>query len=122
MISEPFFTHPDEMKKEQEYKKDNPPIFVCKADGIPKPDVKWFKNDEPHQHKSGEITSHNFVLKVKSPDATGPIRYSCLVWNKFGNISYEFILTLPNGRKIYQTHCRNVQLLCMYNFDFHFNT
>ncbi|XP_028414940.1 fibroblast growth factor receptor 2-like [Dendronephthya gigantea] len=96
----PYFTNLDEMekKREVEYDEQNKPTFSCKARGSPMPDVMWFKNDEIVQHKSGEISSKNFVYKVKSPDVGDPIKYKCLVWNKVGNISFEFTLKVPKTK------------------------
>lgn len=81
------------MKAEQKYNKNSPPVLVCKADGNPKPSVVWYKGNEKVTDKSGEISSDRLTLKVKSPDALKTTIYRCLVKNRFGNISYHFVLT-----------------------------
>ena len=92
------------MKKTQEYEKDNPPSLLCNADGNPKPTVVWYKEDERMTDKSGEISEDKFTLRVESPDAKDKMKYRCLVWNKYGNISYEFVIYVP-GNYMYLIVC-----------------
>ena len=96
-FSAPTFTHPEEMKAMQKFDKDNPPILVCKADGNPKPTVLWYKENERITNKSGEISANRFTLRVKSSNAKDKIKYRCLVSNKYGNISYEFVIDVPGN-------------------------
>ena len=85
------------MKKTQKYEKDNPPSLVCNANGNPKPTVVWYKEDERMTGKSGEISADTFTLRVKSPDAKDKTKYTCFVSNKYGNISYEFVIEVPGN-------------------------
>lgn len=85
------------MKAEQKYDKDNPPVLVCKAHGNPKPTVMWYKDDERVTGKSGVISTDRFTLRVKSPDAKYKSTYRCFVSNKYGNISYEFVIEVPGN-------------------------
>lgn len=85
------------MKPEQKFKKDDSTNFVCKADGNPKPSVVWYKGDEKVTDMSGEISSDRFTFKVKSPDASKTSKYRCVVSNKYGNISFEFVLIIPGN-------------------------
>ena len=85
------------MIAEQKFDKEKPPILVCKADGNPKPTVVWYKDDEQVTSKSGEISADRFTLRVKSPDAKSKLTYSCFVSNKYGNLSYEFVIEVPGN-------------------------
>ena len=80
------------MIAEQEFDEQKPPVLVCKADGNPKPTVVWYKDDERVTSKSGEISADRFTLTVKSPYARQNLTYSCFVSNKYGNLSYDFVV------------------------------
>ena len=85
------------MVAEQEFDKEKPPILVCKADGSPKPTVVWYKDDERVTSKSGETSADRFTFRVTSPDARSKLIYRCFVSNKYGNLSYDFVVEVSGN-------------------------
>ena len=85
----------------QKFDKENPPILACKADGRPKPTVIWYKDDERFPGKSGVISADRFTLRVKSLGGKYKSTYSCFVWNKYGNISYDFVIKVAGNYVLY---------------------
>ena len=85
------------MIAEQEFDEEKPPVLVCKADGNPKPTVVWYKDDERVTSKSGEISADRFTFRVMSPDEKSKLTYRCFVSNKYGNLSYEFVIEVPGN-------------------------
>jgi hypothetical protein len=95
----PYFLDRDKMREDVTFSKEPPTTLICEAGGNPKPTIKWYKNGELVTANAGEISNDRSRFKIKSPD-DGTTGYTCVMLNKYGNISFNFKLTV-DGKFFY---------------------
>lgn len=83
----------------------------CKCDGIPKPTITWYKNEELLQiNKRHFFTSEKQILFIVRTDATDTGRYSCKVDNNYGTVEDSMRLTVISNSATDSSRLKNDDL------------
>lgn len=91
----PFFTNPESMVIRSYMKSVGSFIqFSCDSDGVPRPDVLWFKNGEVLSEEDYGITRSKWKLDLKDIRKADTGNYTCQVFNKIGYINATYALSV----------------------------
>lgn len=82
----PVFLNTDKNYKFQKQKGDEVK-FSCKASGVPKPDILWYKNGEVLTEEEYGITRSKWSLYLKDLRLDDNGNFTCQVFNKYGSIN-----------------------------------
>ncbi|CAF0849721.1 unnamed protein product [Brachionus calyciflorus] len=97
----PSFLNTDKNYKFQKQKGDEV-RFNCKATGLPKPDILWFKNGEILSEEDYGITRSKWTLSLKDLRMDDNGNFTCQVFNKYGSINATFELTIFEDSQIFE--------------------
>uniref|UniRef100_A0A182QYK6 receptor protein-tyrosine kinase n=1 Tax=Anopheles farauti TaxID=69004 RepID=A0A182QYK6_9DIPT len=88
----PVFTKPEQMSKLIPKPSGNMVRLRCPADGYPKPNITWTKNELPIVRTMGQVKKVNWAIVLEDlvPNDTG--NYTCLVCNRVGCIQFTTTL------------------------------
>lgn len=73
--------------------------LTCRASGVPKPEVTWYKNGVVLQ--TAEVNndvSNRWTLKIVNARLTDSGRYLCKVANKAGAINFTYTVNVTGRR------------------------
>ncbi|MEE6496324.1 hypothetical protein FKM82_002300 [Ascaphus truei] len=73
----------------------NPSTMACFADGIPPPNIAWFKDGTPLENGyRSSLQDKGKVLQILSVGMDDIGRYTCIATNEAGSVSKHFILNV----------------------------
>ncbi|XP_060076596.1 fibroblast growth factor receptor-like 1 [Ylistrum balloti] len=91
--SKPKFIQPEKMKKRDYQRPVGSSVrFVCKAVGNPRPQVSWLKDGNSISTDDDNSKRPSWTLKITELKESDSGRYSCVVNNRQGAISYNYSL------------------------------
>lgn len=65
----------------------------CKSEGVPTPNITWYKNDQtPPKRVLGDIKTNHWSLTLEDLVATDKANYTCLVCNVVDCNNFTFIV------------------------------
>jgi hemicentin len=83
----------------------NPVVIDCSADGIPPPEIVWYKDGReiiPDQIRDIRILPSGRRLEISSADLTDAGKYKCVARNAAGKVERDFELYVWS--KYFETH------------------
>ncbi|XP_059138483.1 fibroblast growth factor receptor-like 1 [Physella acuta] len=85
----PFFEDLEQMKKSMNMEKPVRSIIklICKADGNPKPEITWIRNEKPIPQKRGH---GHAMLKINDVTKADSGAYMCVAHNRLGQVNFTF--------------------------------
>ena len=74
---------------------EHPTAIDCPAEGIPPPEVLWFKDGfplVPEQERNIRVISGGRRLEITSAEVADTGKYQCVAQNKAGKVDHQFVL------------------------------
>ncbi|XP_050519178.1 fibroblast growth factor receptor homolog 1 isoform X1 [Diabrotica virgifera virgifera] len=91
VLEAPYFTRKNQMTKLLVKPAGNMVRLTCRAEGNPKPNITWYRDDKsPPTRKLGDIKINHFSLTLEDLVPNDKGNYTCLVCNIIGCINFTF--------------------------------
>ncbi|XP_067929017.1 fibroblast growth factor receptor-like 1 [Watersipora subatra] len=92
----PRFIEDPPGQREIEFAEGTSPKLRCRADAVPQAEIDWTKDGHYINYDRENIVKEGFSIKFLNVMSENEGRYTCRVYNAFGEISFTYTLTVTD--------------------------